>query len=128
MSGPARAGVLVYAKAIERLAAFYENVAGMARLHATDELIVLQSPDMQLLVHRIPAHIAEGIVVASPPVRREDCAIKFFFTVASMVEATASVSRLGGTVFAEQWEGPGFVVNNACDPEGNVFQVRQGVI
>ncbi len=127
MSGPARAGVLIYARDIERLAAFYETVAGMARMHATDELIVLQSPDLQLLVHRIPAHIAKGIVVASPPVRREDCAIKFFFTVASMAQAKANVSRLGGTVFAEQWEGPGFVVNNACDPEGNVFQARQPV-
>ena len=128
MLGPAPTGILVYAKDIERLAAFYAAVAAMAPLHATDELIVLQSADLQLLVHRIPAQIAEGIVVASPPVRREDCAIKFFFTVASMEEAASSVARLGGTVFAEQWEGPGFVVNNACDPEGNVFQLRQGLI
>jgi len=28
-------------------------------------------------------------------------------------------------VFSEQWQGPGFVVCNAMDPEGNVFQVRE---
>jgi predicted enzyme related to lactoylglutathione lyase len=31
----------------------------------------------------------------------------------------------GGEVFTEPWEGPGFRVCNACDPEGNIFQVRE---
>ena len=125
MSGPARAGLFVYAKDVERLASFYESVATMARLHATEELVVLQSRDIQLLVHRSPTPIADSIVITSPPQRREDSALKFFFTVDNLLETGELIARLGGVVFPEQWQGPGFVVNNACDPEGNVFQIRQ---
>ena len=125
MSGPARAGLFVYAKDMERVAAFYEAVAGMARLHATDELVVLQSADIQLLVHRIPPAYAEGIEITSPPRRRDETALKFFFTVGSIAGTAALAQRLGGLVYDEQWQGPGFLANNACDPEGNVFQVRE---
>lgn len=128
MTGPARAGLFVYAKDIERVARFYEAVASMVRRHATDELIILESPDIQLLVHSIPAHLADGIVIKSPPERRGNSALKFFFTVNSLAETGSLVGRLGGTMFPEQWQGPGFVVNNACDPEGNVFHVRQNTV
>jgi len=127
MTGPARAGLFVYAKDLQRLAGFYEAVAGMTRLHAGDELVVLESPDIQLLVHQIPAQIAQDIVITAPPQRREDSALKFFFTVADLVQTAALINRLGGMVFAPQYQGPGFVVQNTCDPEGNVFQVRQTV-
>lgn len=87
MPGPARAGLFVYAKDSERLARFYEAVAGMGRLSESSELTVLESADIQLLVHRIPAHIADGIAITSPPERREASALKFFFTVASLAQA-----------------------------------------
>lgn len=125
MPGPARAGVFVYAKDMQTLASFYAAIAGMARLHEEADLIVLESPDIQLLVHRIPPHIAADIVIAVPPVRRENTALKFFFTVASLAQARARAAELGGMVFEENWSGPGFVVCNAMDPEGNVFQVRE---
>ncbi|MBI1424756.1 MAG: glyoxalase/bleomycin resistance/dioxygenase family protein [Gammaproteobacteria bacterium] len=127
MPGPARAGLFVYAKDAERIARFYEAVAGMARLHARDELIVLESPDIQLLVHRIPAEIARDIVITSPPAKREDTALKFFLTVPSLDEARTVANRLGGDVFDENWQIPGFNLCNAMDPEGNVFQVRESV-
>jgi len=125
MLGPARAGVFVYAVDMERVARFYAAVAGMDRLHAREELVVLQSPDIQLLVHQIPADIGAEIVIASPPVRRENSALKFFFTVPDLAEASATAARLGGEVFDERWQGPGFVACNAMDPEGNVFQLRE---
>jgi predicted enzyme related to lactoylglutathione lyase len=127
MSAPARAGVFVYASDLPRLAAFYAAVLGLRQVHATDEMAILASPDLQLLVHRIPAHIAAGIHIASPPVRREDCAIKFFATVPSLADAGATAASLGGTLFDERWQGPDFVVCNAMDPEGNVFQVRESL-
>lgn len=55
MPGPARAGLFLYALDPERVAAFYTVLANMVRLHATAELIILESPDIQLLVQRIPA-------------------------------------------------------------------------
>jgi len=125
MAGPAQAGLFIYAKDIDRIARFYELVAGMVRLHVTAELMVLESVDIQMLVHQIPAHVAADVVISSPPIKRENTALKFFFTVPSISKARALAVRLGGDVFDECWQGPGFVVCNAMDPEGNVFQVRE---
>lgn len=125
MPGPARAGLFIYAVDAERIATFYARIAGMTRVHERDELIVLESPDMQLLVHRIPAPIAASIVIQTPPRKREDTALKFFFTVPSLAQARSAAAALGGAVFEENWRGPGFVVCNAMDPEGNVFQLRE---
>lgn len=125
MTSPARAGVFIYAKDLPRVAAFYAAVLGMRQVHATDEMAILASPDLQLLVHRIPAPIAETIHIASPPLPREDAAYKFFATVPSLADAGATAASLGGALFDERWQGPDFIVCNAMDPEGNVFQVRE---
>ena len=37
----------------------------------------------------------------------------------------ATARGLGGDVHARQWRGPGFLVCNANDPEGNIFQIRE---
>lgn len=124
MPGPARAGAFLYAKDPERLASFYETLLPMFRVHATPELIVLQAPDLQLVVHAMPPEVASTVVIESPPERRQS-ALKLFFTVASLAEARSTAARWGGEVLTEQWSGPGFRVCNACDPEGNIFQVRE---
>jgi predicted enzyme related to lactoylglutathione lyase len=125
MSGPAKAGLFIYAKDRERLTKFYQSILGMTRLFDSDELAVLQSQELQLIVHAIPAQIASTIVITAPPQRREDSALKFFFTVPSIDDARTLASTLGGEVYHDLWEGPGFRVCNAIDPEGNVFQVRE---
>lgn len=122
---PARAGLFVYAKDLARLATFYEALLGMTRVHATPEIVVLRSPDLQLVVHAMPAHVAAQVELAQPPVRREDAAYKFFHPVPSLAAAHATAASLGGEVLPEQWRGPGFVVRNAVDPEGNIFQLRE---
>lgn len=128
MPGPAPAGLFIYAKDAKRIAHFYETLLGMKRLHATPELIVLENQKLQLLVHLIPEHIASTFEITTPPERREDTALKFFYTVPSIAGARVTASTLGGEVFGEQWQGPGFVVCNAMDPEGNVFQVRESLL
>ena len=97
----------------------------MARLNATGERIVLESPDLQVIVHAMPPEIDVAVALRSPPERRIQSAIKLFFTVASLAQAADVASTLGGEVFSERWEGPGFVACNACDPEGNIFQLRE---
>lgn len=125
MAGPARAGILVYALDLERLSRFYEHVLGFRPLLADAEHRVLESDDIQLIVHAIPPEYAEGIAVDTPPVPRADQAIKPFFTVASLARAEADAAAFGGFVYGPVWEGPGFSVRNACDPEGNIIQVRE---
>lgn len=124
MSKPARAGLFIYGKDFERLATFYEYVLGMSRLRATGEMVVLGSPDIQLIVHELPPEIAATVTISIPPVRR-DSSLKFFFTVPSIAAAAAQAAAFGGKVLPEQWQGPGFRVVNALDPEGNVFHLRE---
>lgn len=125
MPGPARAGLMLYAKDVARLERFYCDIAGMRRLHADDHIAVLESADIQLVLHVIPPHIAADITITTPPQRREDTALKFFFTLdGTLDDAGERIAALGGVLFDERWHGPGFVAANAMDPEGNVLQVR----
>lgn len=126
MSGPARAGLSIFAIDPERVARFYEAVFGLSRIHTSTEVTVLQSPDIQLVVHRIPADRAATITVSSPPQRR-DSALKFFITVPSIANARAAAQAAGGEILLQQWQGPGFIVCNACDPEGNISHVRESI-
>jgi len=121
MSGPAQAGLFIYAKDLPRLAGFYESLLGMSRVRATSDLVVLRSPDIQLTLHATPPAVAASISISSPPEKREDAALKFFFTVPSIAEAAESAPALGGELLPEQWQGPWFRVCNAVDPEGNIF-------
>jgi len=127
LSGPARAGLSIYAKDKQRLASFYETILGMSRIHDSAEVTVLQSADIQFVIHRIPLNRASDIVIDTPPQRR-DSALKFFFTVLSIAAARLAARGLGGDVGLEQWQGPGFIVCDAFDPEGNVFHIRESVV
>lgn len=125
MTAPARTGALIYAKDLRRLSAFYQEVLGMTVRHADADYHVLASPDTQLIVHAIPPAIAATFEITTPPALREEAAIKPFFTVPSLAAARAHARALGGDVFEEAWEGPGFRVCNAHDPEGNIVQLRE---
>jgi catechol 2,3-dioxygenase-like lactoylglutathione lyase family enzyme len=125
MPGPTRAGALIYAQDLPRLSAFYQSLLTMNLLHGDAEHHVLGSPDFQLILHAIPPAIAATIEITVPPTPREEAALKLFFSVASL-EATARIAQeLGGALFADEWQGPGFRVRNGCDPEGNIFQLRE---
>lgn len=125
MPGPARTGVLFYAKDVARVSAFYEAVLGAAVRHADGEHRVLESPDAQLIIHAIPAAYADAITIELPPAPREAQAIKPFFTVARLAAAESVVVALGGRVCGPVWPGPGMRVRNVCDPEGNIVQLRE---
>jgi predicted enzyme related to lactoylglutathione lyase len=125
MPGPARAGALIYAKNLEQVSSFYQQVLNMVLLMADAEHHVIESPDFQIIIHAIPPHIATTFDIASPPEAREDTAIKLFFTVESLATAAQTAAQLGGQLMESEWIGPGFRVRNALDPEGNVFQLRE---
>jgi len=127
MADVANAGIFLYAKDLTRMVAFYEAVLHLKVLRRTDELVVLRSPDLQLLIHATPATIAAGVEISTPPQPRENSAIKFFYTVPSLAIAETNARALGGNMLAGQWNGPGFVVRNAYDPEGNIFQLRERI-
>ena len=121
------AGAVIYAKDPKRVAAFYEHVAGMRECHADDHYVELESNSFQLVVLQIPRHIADTIVIASPPDRREDRAVKLVLFVQSIERARAAAASYGGLLNASEreWQFQGATVCDGHDPEGNVFQLRQ---
>lgn len=125
MPGPARAGALLYALNLPEVSAFYREVLGMQLLHGVPTHHVIENADLQLVLHAIPAAIAAGITLETPPAPREEAALKFFFTVPSFAAAEASILRLGGGVVPGEWPGPGFRIRHFFDPEGNIFQLRE---
>lgn len=127
MSGPARTGVLIYAKNLGLVAEFYGEILNAKVLHADSEHRVLQSPDIQIIIQAIPPPFRESIRIEVPPVLREEQAIKPFFTVPNLRTAELNVERLGGRVHGPVWPGPGIRVLNVCDPEGNIIHLRETV-
>lgn len=125
MSQAASSGLFIYAKDLERVAAFYQRVLGMQAIHSSKELVVLNAAALQLVIHAVPEAIATSITIADPPNRRENTALKFFFTVPSIAQLVELAAALGGEILPAQWRGPGFVACNAVDPEGNVSQLRE---
>jgi predicted enzyme related to lactoylglutathione lyase len=125
MPGPARSGAIIYAKNLDELSLFYQRVLGMTLLLADSEHHVIESEDIQLVIHAIPEHLASTITISSPPVPREQQAIKLFFTVRSLEDAAQEARARGGRVFGPEYAGPGFRVRNAYDLEGNIFHVRE---
>ena len=89
MPGPARAGALIYARDPGLLSHFYRTLLQMEIRSQSDELIVQENADIQLLLHAIPAPYAEQVVITTPPQLREQGAIKLFFTVPSLAWAEA---------------------------------------
>jgi len=125
MPGPARAGALIYASNLQNLSAFYQQVLSMRLLFADAEHEVIESADLQLVLHAIPAAYRPQASGDQAFDLREQQAIKLFFTITSLAMTETVIAELGGRMLGGEYTGPGFRVRNACDPEGNVFQVRE---
>lgn len=125
MPGPASAGVFVYALDLASMTRFYEGVLGLERLRETHDLVVLDAPPLQVVLNAMPPEAAARARAHPPPRGGHHWPYKFFFTVASLADAAATARSLGGDVLPEVYRGPGFIVQNFVDPEGNVFHLRE---
>jgi predicted enzyme related to lactoylglutathione lyase len=124
---PFSAGAIVHAKDIQRLARFYAEVADLEVMHEVADHVVLESETHELVIVAIPAATAARIVIATPPVRRENTAFKLSFAVASLADARAAAKAAGGELNPpeKEWDFQGLRVCDGCDPEGNMIQVRE---
>ena len=121
------AAAVLFAKDMRTLARFYETVADMRVRRSADDHIVLESGSFQLIVHRIPEHIARGITIERPPVVRETAAIKLSLRVGSIAISRDAAASLGGSLNGtdREWTYESTTVCDGCDPEGNQFQLFQ---
>lgn len=127
MSDQPRAGAVLYAKDMDRVAAFYAAVFGLETAGRDEDHVCLQSPAFQLVVLRMPSRIASTIEIAVPPARRAKMPIKLVFFVPSIAAVRAAAPALGGTLngSGKEWVFNGCNVCDGIDPEGNVIQVRE---
>lgn len=61
MSQELKPGAVLFAKDLPRVAKFYEELVPMTVSIADRDLIVLESPQFQLVIHPIPQKIAASI-------------------------------------------------------------------
>lgn len=121
------AGTVLFAKDLDQVAAFYSKVVGLRESERGPDVIVLKRDGFELVVHAIPKRIAASIVIAKPPRRREEVAIKPVFEVPSIDVARTVVDDHGGALNppAGEWRFRGWRACDGQDPEGNVFQLRE---
>lgn len=119
----ANGGMLIYAKDMIAMSAFYESTLGMRVEFADDQYRILADGDAQLILHAIPVQIAADIVIAVPPEPREEQAIKPMFAVANLAGAERAAERCGGRLIGAVWEMSGQRIRDVCDPEGNIVQL-----
>jgi predicted enzyme related to lactoylglutathione lyase len=120
------AGAVIYAKDMERVAAFYATVLGLPVAGRDEEHVRLESPALQLVVLQMPADLAATVTIAEPPARRADAAIKLVFFVAGIADIRRTVEAMGGAMNGaeREWDFDGWTVCDGLDPEGNVIQFR----
>jgi catechol 2,3-dioxygenase-like lactoylglutathione lyase family enzyme len=127
MSYESRTGAVLFAKDLDRVAAFYSTVLGLTEAKRDDDHILLESPGFQLVVHRIPGGAAAAGDITAPPARRGTAAFKPVFFVPSLSRLRAVAETYGGVMepAAREWSFNGVTVCDGVDPEGNVIQFRE---
>ena len=120
---------VVYAKNLDRLVDFYGALGFKMDEGKPGDYAVLTAPQMELSIVQIPEHIASQIDLSNPPQVRERTPIKLVFVVSSINEALAATRVLGGRVKdgSKRWQFRGYVIQDAVDPEGNVYQLREAL-
>jgi predicted enzyme related to lactoylglutathione lyase len=127
MAATFQAGAVLYAKDLALVKEFYQAVLSLNLEHAENDHVVLASKAFQLVILRVPDHIASSIEIESPPRRRTEAAIKLVFEVPSISVVRAIAHLHGGELSSpeREWNFQGYRVCDGQDPEGNVLQFRQ---
>jgi predicted enzyme related to lactoylglutathione lyase len=121
-----RLSLVIFAKDVPRVAAFYEQTLGLAAVEYERSHRLLQGPGLELVIHAIPAAIAKTIHIATPPALREDTPLKPAFRVPDLEAVRAAALATGGSLKPPKkaWQIRGETVLDGCDPEGNVVQFK----
>ena len=122
-----RARMVLYAKDLAILQAFYQGAFQLEVEQSELDHVVLGSSTLQLVIVQVPAYIASTIHIADPPVRRTRTPVKLVFDVESISAARGVVLNLRGGIdpTESEWIFQGHRVCDGHDPEGNVVQFQQ---
>ena len=118
---------VIYAKDLDRLVAFYKALGLEVDEAERGDYAVLLGKDVELSIVQVPQQVAAQIEISTPPQARTRTPIKLAFVVASIEESLEATRVLGGRIKedAKRWQFRGHAVQDAIDPEGNVYQLRE---
>src|SRR5687767_6326311 len=111
-------GAMLFVKDLERMTTFYTDVLNLTVVAETrlPDWVEFQSNGSRFSLHAIPAEIAAGIPIETPPAPRELSATKLTFQVADVDATLSKIEARGLPLLRRPWGGV-----EAIDPEGNVF-------
>jgi catechol 2,3-dioxygenase-like lactoylglutathione lyase family enzyme len=114
-------GAMLFVKDLRRMTAFYSGVLGLQPNEATrlDDWVEFSDGASRFSLHAIPAAIAAGIQIDSPPRAREQSVAKLTFEVHDVDATLTKIEAMGLPLLPRPWGG-----TEAVDPEGNVFALR----
>ena len=115
---------ILYVKDLERMKRFYSALLGADPTNQewSDSWATFETRGAGFSLHAIPAEIARSVVIQSPPIPREQQAIKLIFEVTNVESERARLESLGAQILRRPWQKTGEACD-AVDPEGNVFQI-----
>lgn len=118
--------LVLYAKNIERVSAFYETILGLPRLESENEFVCIGGLDFQIIVVQAPKQLVEHLHISTPPVLRSETPLKHSFLVDDLERASAAAASTGGGAkpISEAWSWRGQLHLDGYDPEGNIVQFR----
>ncbi len=119
--------LVIYAKDKDRVSRFYRATLGLDAVECEPSYDLLRGSGIELVVHAIPATIADSIVIASPPAPREDTAFKPVFACTDLAAVRRAARATGGALRPARsaWRWNGRLLLDGRDPEGNVVQFAQ---
>jgi hypothetical protein len=97
----------------------------LAESDKTHDLLVGEGHEV--VVHDISKAYAESIEIATPPMPRDESAMKPTFVVDDLEVVRTAAKATGGFLkpLKQAWRFRGFVVLDGWDPEGNIVQFKQ---
>src|SRR5678809_824984 len=112
---------MIYVKDLQRMRDFYTEMLRSKPVNQewTDSWAEFDAGSARFALHAIPAEIANGIEISTPPKPREHGAIKLIFRVEDVGAERARLESLGITMLNRPWQNPA----ESCegiDPEGNI--------
>jgi len=111
---------MIFVKDIHRMAEFYTNTLGLRPIEETrmENWVEFEAGATRFSLHAVPAEIARGIEISSPPRPRETNPVKLSFEVDDVASECRRLESLGVTIIERPWGA-----YDAVDPEGNVFGI-----
>jgi catechol 2,3-dioxygenase-like lactoylglutathione lyase family enzyme len=118
---------VLFVKDLRAVAQFYSTVLGMRVVASDEHHWRLDCAGFELVVHQIPKHIADTIILERPPTPRVWGAVRLDYPVRSIAESRRAARALGGKIDDEppEWAAPDAKFFFGYDPEGNQFGVRE---